>query len=53
MPLRKRLEEENQNGLLKAFKSCFKVKERFKRQTVTAIKLVSMPKNIYPSSLNQ
>ena len=43
MPSRKRLEEEKQNGLLKASKSCFKVMEISKRQKVTAVKLVSMP----------
>ncbi len=43
MPQRKRLEEEKQNGLLKASKSVLKVKEMSKRQTVTAVKLVSMP----------
>jgi hypothetical protein len=43
MPSRKRLEEEKQSGLLKASKSSLKVKEMSKRQTVTAVKLVSMP----------
>jgi hypothetical protein len=43
MPTRKRIEEEKKNGLLKASKSCFKVNELFKRQTETAIKIVSMP----------
>ena len=41
MPTRKRLEEKK-NGLLKASKSCFKVNELFKRQTETAIKIVSI-----------
>jgi hypothetical protein len=45
MPTRKRIEEEKKNGLLKASKSCFKVNELFKRQTETAIKIVSMPEN--------